>query len=295
MPLAQSMPGYSMAGKAIGLVCALLVVCLANGCATHRELRQHTVDANLTIADIYYDQVLDNVARFTVNPDAMPSFSMVSAGTVNVEDIRGARFSPNYNPTLTRAMQGGGALPILSLFFGVDVQRSLTENWSTAPVNDSDNIRRMRCAFQIIVGKEESGCDHCKARLEGFFLGSTESYDCLLPTGWYQIGREEDVPCDACYVGHYCDTYVWVMPDGMDGFTRFTITILDIATGEIHAPTRTVVKTYNGEVKSENLQTTEVTSTETDLDALKEAEKFHLDRQRSDAPAFNRGLFFVPR
>ena len=282
-------------GMAAHLVCCLLGVCLLGGCATHRDLRKHTVSANLTVADIYYEQVLNNVARFTVNPATMPSFSVISAGTVNLEDVHGASFNPTYSPTLTTALQGGGALPILSLLFGVSTQRALTENWSTAPVNDSDNIRRLRCAFQVVVGDGESDCDRCKERLEGFFLGSTESYDCLLPTGCYQVGTEKEVPCDACYVGRYCDTYVWVMPDGMDGLTRFTITILDIATGEIHAPQRTVVKTYQGEAKSENLETTEVTSTETDLDALKEAQKFHLDRQRTDAPALNRGLFFVPR
>lgn len=126
-------------------------------------------------------------------------------------------------------------------------------------------------------------------------MGSTESYDCLLPTGWFEVGKEKDVPRNACYVAHYCDTYVWVMPEGMDGFSRFTITVLDIATGEIHAPQLTVVKTYKGEPTSKNLETTEVTSIELDQDALKDAQQFHLDRQRSDTPTFNRGLFFVPR
>jgi hypothetical protein len=272
-----------------------LGVPLLSGCATHSSLRRHTIATNLTVADLYYGQVLDNLARFNHNPAAMPSFSVVSAGTVNVEDVHGANLAPVYSPTLTQSLQGGGALPILSILFGLSGQRSLTENWSTAPVNDSDNLRRMRCAFQLAVGAEEGDCDRCKARLQGFFLGSTETYECLLPTGWYEVGCEEDVPENACYVGNYCDTYVWVTPDGLDGLTRFTITILDIATGEIHAPQRTVVKTYKGKAVEENLETTQVTSTETDFDALKEAQSFHLDRERSDAPGINRGLFFVPR
>jgi hypothetical protein len=247
------------------------------------------------VSDIYYQQVLDNLARFTVNPATMPSFSVVSAGTVNVEDAHGTNLAPTYSPTLTHSLQGGGALPILFILFGLNAQHSLTENWSTAPVNDSDNVRRLRCAFQIAAGADEDECGHCKARLEGFFLGSTESYECLMPTDWYGVGCEADVPEDACYVGDYCGTYVWVTPDGMDGFTRFTITILDIATGEIHAPQRSVVKTYKGKPTDENLETTEVTSSETDFDALKEAQRFHLDRQRQDLPSLNRGLFFVPR
>lgn len=278
-------------------LCALcaVVACSLSGCATHRVLRKNTVAVNATLSDIYYEQVLNNVARFEANPDSMPSFAMVSAGTVNIEDQHGAGFNPNYSPTLTRAMQGGGALPILSMLFQTSASRSVTENWSTTPVTDSDNIRRMRCAFQLLVGREEADCDKCKARLEGFFLGGTESFDCAMPRGWYQVGCKDDVPDNACYVGHHCDTYVWVTADGMDGFSRFTITVMDIATGEIHAPQRTVVRKYKGEPEPENLETTEVTAAETDLEALKKQTDFHPDRTRLDAPSFNRGLFFVPR
>jgi hypothetical protein len=267
----------------------------SGGCATQRALSAHTISANITVADMYYEQVLNNVARFSANSAAMPSFSVVTAGTVNVQDSQGASVSPTYSPTLSRGLQGGGALPILSLLFGASLQRSLTENWSTAPVTDSDNLRRMRCAFQIVVGREGDDCDQCKERLEGFFFGGTESYECMLPKGWFHVGCKGDVPAGACYVGHHCDTYVWVMADDLDGLTRFTMTVLDIATGEIHTPQQTIVKKYKGEAKPENLESTEVTSTEADTEAIKGIEKFRLDRQRPDTPATNRGLFFVPR
>lgn len=265
------------------------------GCATHRSLHQHTVAANITVTDIYYQQILSNVALFVDNPASMPSFSVVTAGTVNVQDQAGGTLSPNYSPTLTSQQQGGGALPILSILFGVNASRTISENWSTSPVTDSDNIRRMRCAFQLLVGAETSECDRCTDRLKGFFHGGTESFECMLPRDWFSVGAKCDVPSNACYVANHCDTYVWVTPDGVDGLSRFTITVLDIATGEIHAPQRTVVKRYKGSPTPENLEETEVTSTETDLDALKEAEHFQLDRERHDITTPNRGLFFVPR
>ena len=214
------------------LSCSAVVIALSlPGCAAHHVLQRDTVAANLTISDIYFQQVLNNVARFEVNSAAMPSFSVISAGTVNIQDSAGAAVSPTYSPTLTKALQGGGALPILSILFGLNAQRSITENWSTAPITDSDNIRRMRCAFQLLVGRESSQCDRCEDRLKGFFVASTESQDCMLPRGWYQVGGKCDVPPDACYSAHYCDTYVWVTPDGLDGLTRVTITVLDLATG----------------------------------------------------------------
>lgn len=284
--------GRRLSSSLVLAICGLAVL---SGCATHRALVRITPAANGTLSDIYYQQVLDNVARFMVNPDSLPSFAMVTAGTVNVEDERSAGFNPTYNPTLTRAMQGGGALPILSLFFGTGASRRITENWSTTPVTDADNLRRLRCAFQLLVGTGTEECDQCVERLRGFFLGSTESLECALPTGWFMTGSECDVPSDACYVSHCGDLYVWVEPWQVDGFTRFTISILDIATGEIHAPLRSVVKTYRGAPEPGNLQSTEVTTTEVDHDALKSQQEFHLDRQRPEGPQFNRGLFFVPR
>ena len=278
----------------VGLLLAVLAIQSA-GCATQRALQKHTVAANITVSDIYYQQVLNNIARFVENPAAMPSISVVTAGTVNVQDQAGGSLSPNYSPTLTRRLQGGGALPILSILFGVNGSRSISENWSTAPVTDSDNIRRLRCAFQLVVGTEASECDRCKDRLKGFFQGGTESFDCMLPTDWYCVGCERDVPSNACYVGNHCQTYVWVTPEGLDGLTRFTITILDIATGEIHAPQQTVVKRYKGAPTPENLESTEITATEIDVDALKASENFKLDRERHDIQSPNRGLFFVPR
>ncbi len=276
------------------VVAALLTV-NSLGCATQRALHQHTVAANITVTDIYCQQVLNNVALFVDNPASMPAFSVVTAGTVNVQDQAGATLSPTYSPTLTSKLQGGGALPILSILFGVNGSRTISENWSTAPVTDSDNIRRLRCAFQLLVGTETSECDRCTDRLKGFFHGGTESFECMLPKDWFCVGTRDDVPENACYVGNHCDTYVWVLPDGVDGLSRFTMTVLDIATGEIHAPQRTVVKRYKGAPSPENLEETEITSTETDVDALKDAEKFQLDRERHDIPAPNRGLFFLPR
>ena len=51
----------------------------------------------------------------TSNPDTIPSFAVIAAGTVSVLDTSSAGVSPTYSPTLTFQQQGGGALPILSL------------------------------------------------------------------------------------------------------------------------------------------------------------------------------------
>jgi hypothetical protein len=48
--------------------------------------------------------------------------------------------------------------------------------------------------------------------------------------GWFAVGGKRDVPKHACYVGCYCNTYVWVPPENLEMLTRFTLAILDIHT-----------------------------------------------------------------
>src|SRR4051812_24913527 len=124
--LLKCLPGSARCLLGMTLCCAAF-----SGCATHAALQKHTIAANLTVADIYYQQVLNNLARFEVNPASMPAFSVVTAGTVNISDDVSGGINPTYSPTLTAAQQGGGALPILSILFNSSKSRSVTENWST--------------------------------------------------------------------------------------------------------------------------------------------------------------------
>ncbi len=269
------------------------------GCRTHLSLRDNTILTTETLTDLNYQQVLDNLARFVANPATMPSLAIVNAGTVNVADQKGISVNGTYAPTLTQGMQIGSGLPILSMLLNPSASRNLTENWSLAPVTDVDNLRRIRCAFQMVVlggGETSPDCDHCRELLERFYLGEQHNLECVLPTGWFHTGCESDVPPSACYVGHCKDMYVWVLPDGLDGLTRFTMTVIDLATGKPHAPTKSVVRTYKADG---TLDTTQVTTTEIDAEALeqeyKDGHRTDRVRQYTSPPSVNPGMFFVPR
>src|SRR5438105_8030175 len=280
---------------AIGLLSTL------NGCATHLALRNDTVQTTDTLMDLQYQQVLDNVARFHADPDTLPSFAVASAGTVSVLDTAGAGVSPTYSPTLTSAQQGGGALPILSLLFPLTASRAVTENWSLTPVTDADNLRRLRCAYRLLVmGEATPNYEFCVKQMKEFFAGEEANLaDYYPPRGWYGVGGKKDVPKGACYVGCHCGTYVWVLPGGMNDLALFTMGALDLATGKLRTPQRTVVRKYKGEPKPENLQETQVTTTEDDEEALEAIRKGRTQpphRSRLTEPAlFNPGLLFVPR
>jgi hypothetical protein len=273
------------------------VLPLLAGCATHCSLRDNTLQTSATLTDLNYHMVLDNVALIAAHPSAMPSIAIINAGTVTVADQKTLNANATYVPTEVFSQQAGAGLPILSLLFNPSCSRIVTENWSLAPVTDIDNLRRIRCAFQLVVlGRETTDCDRCLELLKRFYLGETDRMDCMLPTGWFHTGGKNDVPKDACYVAHSCDTYVWVMPDGLEGLTRFTMTVIDLATGKPHAPMKTVVSTYKADGSLDNRQ---VTTTEIDTEALERLRKQSLgvDRQRSyvNPPLVNPGLFFVPR
>jgi hypothetical protein len=276
----------------------LAALLTASGCQTHLALRDDTIHATGTLTDLNYQQVLNNVALFVANPSALPSVAVINAGTVTVADQKSVNASATYSPTLTFAQQGGGALPILSLLGNPSAQRGVTENWSLAPVTDIDNLRRIRCALQLLVldGGQTTDCESCIELLRRFYLGETDRMDCVIPRGWFHAGCKKQVPADACYVGQYHDTYVWVLPDGLEGLTRFTMTVIDLATGKPHAPLKTVVATYKADG---SLDSKQVTTTEIDWDALEKMKKQpeHPERQRQNVtpPFVNPGLFFVPR
>jgi hypothetical protein len=277
------------------MLAALLATC---GCQTHRALCDNTLRTTGTLTDLNYQQVLNNVAMFVANPSSLPSVAVINAGTVTVADQKTYNTSATYSPTLTFAQQGGGALPILTLLFNPSVQRIVTENWSVLPVTDIDNLRRIRCAFQLLVldSGQTTDCESCLELLERFYLGETDRMDCVIPRGWFHAGCKKDVPKNACYVGRYCNTYAWVLPDGIEGLTRFTMTVIDLATGKPHAPTKTVVRTYKSDG---SLDSTQVTTTQIDWDALEKMKKQprrpERERRYVAPPLVNPGMFFVPR
>lgn len=104
------------------------------------------------------------------------------------------------------------------------------------------------------------------------------------------------MPRDACHVGRYGGTYAWVTAGGREGLARFTMTVLELATGKPHAPTRTVVRTYKGDG---TLDSTQVTTTEVDTAAL---DRIKTRVERPDRRPIvggpgpvSPGLLFVPR
>jgi hypothetical protein len=209
----------------------LLLGLLCTGC-THTQLARQTLKQETTLTDLQYQQVLDNLAMFSCNAGALPYFAQTSTGTAQLADQGQGMLGLGW-------MEGG----VNSQMLNLQASRQLTESWNLSPVLDPDKLYRMRCAYQVVIAAAGTDCDKCCERLFEI-LGSdilkSETRACVLPQGWFGVGCKKDVPKCACHVGHYCNTYVWVLPDGMDGLTRFTLTILNLATAN---PPTVAVKT----------------------------------------------------
>ena len=220
------------------------VAVLAGGC-TYDELRRDTSNVEKTMADLRFEGILNNLALMAHNPAALPNPVAVSTGNVSVSDLGTASTNDMFNPHGLTQWQ----LAVASL------QRQVTEQWALQPLHKPDKLRLMRCAFDILLDSPLATCGDpgcgpdCYKRLRDFLAteDTTPDLHCSIPRGWFSVGRACDVPKDACFSAHYCDTYVWVMPDGIDGLSRFTLTILRIALTDQEIPAVTVTRKFKGD------------------------------------------------
>jgi hypothetical protein len=225
-----------------------------------------------TVHDIQQQQVLDNLAMFTANPDAFPYFSLVTQGTSQIVDQGGATQGNIWTRT-------AGLFLFNQLTLTPSASRAATENWTLNPINDSIKLTVMRCAYQRVVGNctgkmPSCSCPSCNGLFQAFYpLPQPSAYDstitCQCNKGgistqaaavsagggsgqlsglphvsgiitpyclnaqmcWYCTGCKHDIPkdCGCGFVGHYCDTYIWVPPQGRDELSKLVLLIQDIA------------------------------------------------------------------
>jgi hypothetical protein len=233
----------------------LLTVAASGGC-THLQLDRSTLRQVGTVTDIQYRQILTGLAMTHADPDVLPHFAVVGTGGTAVSDEGTATVELEWDPTtLARKLLGLGA------------SRQVEEQWTLAPVVNPDKLRAIRCAYQLVVCGSSSDPE-CDTLLTAF-LGP--GYAEWVRRGWFAAGGRKDVPKGACYVGHCGDHYVWVAPGGLDGLTRLTIAVLNIATLDPTPPPDPPTKTVQKHTYKDGQLDTIETYTRPDPDAPKPA------------------------
>jgi hypothetical protein len=194
----------------------------------------------MTLSQIYTQQVLNNLAMFVQNPDALPFFAFPNQGTTQIQDTGNigniGYLAPNF----------------MSDPFTLNASRQTSENWVLVPVSDPDKLKLMRCAYREAIAStigvnrnDNTACPDCQS-LRSDFYGPDGSDDgkpdggekepCLKSPPWFQWGCKKHArlpktaPCQ--YVGYYCGVYVCVPPEGREMLTRLTLAILDYAVND---------------------------------------------------------------
>lgn len=109
---------------------AIALSVLTLGC-TNTQLRHNTVIQASTLTDLQHQQVLNNLAAFACNPDAIPFHVTVHDGTAQITD----------NGSLASQVLSGASLTL-------GAQRTAVDQWSMTPVTDDITIRLLRVAYR---------------------------------------------------------------------------------------------------------------------------------------------------
>jgi hypothetical protein len=195
-----------------------------------------------TAPEIYTQEILDNLIRAALDPTSLPYFNTLDSGVPQVTDkgtIGGFINYPAQSIVKQLHNQRGGQLGPLT------GERDVTVNWTIKPVNDESRLRAMRCLYLWVLDKPLENIQLCDRTVGRFFTdekGRQRLCLAAIPKGWFQWGRRHDIPKEARYVVDHHGTYGWVVPGREEELTRFSLTILRIATNAKR--TKTVVRTY---------------------------------------------------
>lgn len=123
------------------LIIGVLVACSLSGCAADR-LRQRMINQGSTLPELQHQQVLDNLALFAVNPDALPWHVNIREGTSQVTD----------SASVGAAVDLGPPTETLPQIFG---SRTAVAQWGGSPVIDTLELRLLRIAYRRAFGSDE--------------------------------------------------------------------------------------------------------------------------------------------
>jgi hypothetical protein len=209
----------------IGVTCTV-------GC-TSLSLQRHTVNQITSVTDYRYEATLQALAMVAADPATIPSFSLISNGTTSITD------TGIINPVTS---WGGELLPYVFSTEAIAVTGSRQPQilWTIDPVADHTQLEAIRCAcrwalckenrthfdcFSILTDPMDPRVSNTKGSHYGVLWRLNRIHD-----GWLNVGRCCDVPANARYKAHCGEVWAWVMPEGMEGLSEFTLVLQDIAT-----------------------------------------------------------------
>lgn len=206
----------------------LLSIVLLVGCGCQQvQLRERAVQLASTSPDLFQQQVLDNLALLAAKPDAMPYYLLPSQGTEQIARTLQVQYTPGWDFITSMSKFAGQWLFDKQ---GAQIQgtNQNQQTWQMFPVSDPDKLILMRSALRKATGFEDQYWPKVKYLFQTY-AGWAKYLD-MVQDGWLIVGNKKDAPKRGCLVAHYCDVYVWVLPDAQEKLANLTLAILDILT-----------------------------------------------------------------
>ena len=120
------------------LFCAMVLP----GCTSMRL--QHSITSQATtIADLHYQQVLNNLAMYSVSPNSLPSQVQIKEGSAQVQDFGQLNLAAAVGHSMGSLATGSPNLT---------GSRTVVEQWGVSPVTDDVELRVLTIAYQRAVG-----------------------------------------------------------------------------------------------------------------------------------------------
>jgi hypothetical protein len=130
-------PRSRILGLSVAALCALA------GCTAHR-LEINTVKQAQTVTDLEYRQILDNLAMFSLNPEALPSLLALKTGASQVGDTGSVGFLGSTDLTHDWTSNPN--------FVGT---RTIVDQWGAQPITDDNNLFLLSKAFRCALGRKD--------------------------------------------------------------------------------------------------------------------------------------------
>jgi hypothetical protein len=208
------------------------------GCSTV-ALKRATLAHARSATDLRYKEVIENLAMTAAQPDILPAYSSIFAGTTTINDVIKATSTSTW---VRAALKHPGWF---ATFFSTESadftgSRTVTSNWTLDPTIVPEKIRALRAASRwVTLGPAQVGPDvkylgrYDPASGPGYYFDVAEELASLPPNWLRRAARRRDIPHDACYWAGCGDTYVWVGPEGMEGLSRFSLILSKIARADL--------------------------------------------------------------
>jgi len=146
------------------------------GCAS-AQLNYNTVDLASTIDSLLTEQVLSNLAKFIDSPHAIPSQVGIAAGTVttnnviqpnvtsplNIASVATNTIATTFAATTSSVATRTNTRTLNNAGVGLTMTDQWQQNWTIAPVTDSDQLRRLRSLYRFAttnLNRQELLCNY---------------------------------------------------------------------------------------------------------------------------------------